>query len=56
MAFAPVLDFREALDEPHVEQRGLLVETGDGVRHIAPPIRFAGERWTPGPVPELAEK
>ncbi len=56
VAFAPVLDFREALDEPHVEQRSLLVETGDGVRHIAPPIRFAGDQWAPGAVPELGEK
>ncbi|MFN5821973.1 MAG: CoA transferase, partial [Novosphingobium sp.] len=55
VAFAPVLDFREALDEPHVAQRGLLVEA-DGRHHIAPPIRFANEApWQPGPVPELGE-
>lgn len=53
VAFAPVLDFREALDQPHVAQRGLLIEA-DGHHHIAPAIRFAGEQpWQPGPVPEL---
>ena len=55
VAFAPVLDFREALDEPHIVQRGLLVEA-DGRHHIAPPIRFANEApWVPGKVPELGE-
>lgn len=51
VAFSPVLDFREAFDEPHVAERGLLVETEGGGRHIAPAIRFGGEVWTPGPVP-----
>ena len=57
VAFSPVLDFREALDQPHIAERGLLVE-GDGEgggRHIAPPIRFAGDAWTPGRVPDLGE-
>lgn len=52
VAFAPVLDFREALDQPHVAERGLLVEH-DGAHMIAPAIRFAGERWTPTDAPEL---
>ena len=56
VAFAPVLDFREALDEPHVADRGLLVESETGAHHIAPPIRFAGEAWSPGKVPELGGK
>jgi crotonobetainyl-CoA:carnitine CoA-transferase CaiB-like acyl-CoA transferase len=42
VAFAPVLDFREALDQPHVAERGLWIEQ-DGAHHIAPAIRFAGE-------------
>lgn len=55
VAFSPVLDFREALDEPHITERGLLVEaTGQG-KHIAPAIRFAGEDWEPGSVPDLDE-
>ena len=55
VAFSPVLDFREALDEPHIAERHLLVECGDGGRHIAPSIRFAGETWEPGKVPGLGE-
>jgi len=55
VAFAPVLDFREALDEPHIAQRGLWVEADDGGHHLAPAIRFAGEEWTPGKVPGLGE-
>jgi crotonobetainyl-CoA:carnitine CoA-transferase CaiB-like acyl-CoA transferase len=51
VAFSPVLDFREAFNEPHVAERGLIVETDGGGRHIAPPIRFAGEHWNPAPVP-----
>jgi crotonobetainyl-CoA:carnitine CoA-transferase CaiB-like acyl-CoA transferase len=39
VAFAPVLDFREALDAPHIAERGLMIE-GDGGQMIAPAIRF----------------
>ena len=53
VAFSPVLNFREALDEPHIAHRGLLVEADGGGMHIAPSIRFAGESWQPGPVPGL---
>jgi crotonobetainyl-CoA:carnitine CoA-transferase CaiB-like acyl-CoA transferase len=53
VAFAPVLDFREALDAPHVAERGLLVEA-DGRHHIASSVRFASDpEWAPGAVPEL---
>ena len=52
VAFAPVLNFREALDAPHVSQRGLLVEVG-GNHMIAPAIRFAVEEWQPSNAPEL---
>lgn len=55
VAFAPVLDFREALHESHVAERGLWVQTDGGGKHIAPAIRFAGEQWTPGPIPSLGE-
>jgi crotonobetainyl-CoA:carnitine CoA-transferase CaiB-like acyl-CoA transferase len=40
VAFSPVLDFREALDQPHIAERGLLVEA-DGGHMIGPAIRFA---------------
>ncbi len=39
VAFAPVLDFREALDQPHVTERKLLIEA-EGGHMIAPAIRF----------------
>jgi crotonobetainyl-CoA:carnitine CoA-transferase CaiB-like acyl-CoA transferase len=52
VAFAPVLDFREALDEPHIAERGLWVEH-EGAHHIAPAIRFASETWEPREAPEL---
>jgi crotonobetainyl-CoA:carnitine CoA-transferase CaiB-like acyl-CoA transferase len=52
VAFAPVLDYREALDEPHIAERGLWVEH-DGAHHIAPAIRFASEDWVPSNAPEL---
>lgn len=51
VAFAPVLDFREALTSPEVQERGLLVEF-EGAHQIAPAIRFAGERWTAQPAPD----
>jgi len=55
VAFSPVLDFREALDEPHIAARGLLVEGDGGGNHIAPAIRFAGEDWRPGKIPQKGE-
>jgi crotonobetainyl-CoA:carnitine CoA-transferase CaiB-like acyl-CoA transferase len=56
VAFAPVLDFREALDQPHVAQRSLLIEAG-GAHHIAPAIRFAGEPpCSPRPAPAPADE
>ena len=51
VAFSPVLDFREALGQPHIAERGLWTESAGGGRHIAPAIRFASEEWAPGPVP-----
>ncbi|MEL7319924.1 MAG: CoA transferase, partial [Pseudomonadota bacterium] len=55
VAFSPVLDFREAFDEPHIAERGLIVEAPGGGRHIAPAIRFVGEDWQPAPVPAKGE-
>jgi len=52
VAFSPVLDFREALDAPHIAVRGLLV-AHDGAHQIAPAVRFAGEGWTPTDAPTL---
>jgi crotonobetainyl-CoA:carnitine CoA-transferase CaiB-like acyl-CoA transferase len=52
VAFAPVLDFREALDQPHIAERGLWIEH-DGAHHISPAIRFASENWQARNAPEL---
>ncbi len=52
IAFAPVLDFREALDAPHISQRGLLLEVA-GNHMIAPAIRFAEGDRHPRVAPEL---
>jgi CoA:oxalate CoA-transferase len=54
VAFAPVLDFREALDAPHIAERGLLVKV-EGAHHIAPAIRFSSNGWVPRPAPELGD-
>ena len=57
VAFAPVLDFREALRQPHTVDRGLLVEADNGAHHLAPAIRFKDDPpWTPAPVPSLGAK
>jgi crotonobetainyl-CoA:carnitine CoA-transferase CaiB-like acyl-CoA transferase len=50
VAFAPVLDFREALAQPHVAERGLIVEHG-GAHQIAPAIRFSTSEWSPADAP-----
>jgi crotonobetainyl-CoA:carnitine CoA-transferase CaiB-like acyl-CoA transferase len=42
VAFSPVLDFREALDQPHVGARGLLIER-DGGHMVGPAIRFLND-------------
>ena len=52
VAFAPVLDFREAFDQPHIAERGLIV-MHEGAHQIAPAIRFASEQWTPSEAPDL---
>ncbi len=51
VAFAPVLDFAEALAQPLVREGGLLVEA-DGAHFLAPAIRFASEPpWHPVAAP-----
>jgi len=52
IAFAPVLDFREALDQPIIAERALLIEH-EGAHQIAPAIRFASETWAPAAAPAL---
>ncbi|OQW73422.1 MAG: CoA transferase [Proteobacteria bacterium ST_bin13] len=52
VAFAPVLDFAEALASPQIADRGLLIEH-DGGHQIAPAIRFAADDWQPRAAPDL---
>lgn len=53
VAFSPVLDFREALDQNFLREKGLLVEA-DGAHQIAPAFRFLSEDpWVPSAAPEL---
>jgi crotonobetainyl-CoA:carnitine CoA-transferase CaiB-like acyl-CoA transferase len=52
IAFAPVFDFQEALNQPHVGERQLWIEH-EGAHQIAPAIRFAGETWEPKKAPDL---
>jgi len=54
IGFAPVRNLREAFDDPHVRERGMLVVDPQGIEHVGLPIRFRDE---PGridfSVPEL---
>ncbi len=52
VAFAPVLNFREAFDQPYVAERGLLI-AHEGAHQITPAIRFASETWQPSNAPGL---
>ncbi|MEO9599457.1 CoA transferase [Parasphingorhabdus sp.] len=53
VAFSPVLDFREALDQDFVRKRGLLVEA-NGSHQIAPAFKFQSEeKWQPSDAPDL---
>jgi crotonobetainyl-CoA:carnitine CoA-transferase CaiB-like acyl-CoA transferase len=52
VAFAPVLDFQEALTQPHIAERQLWIEF-ENAHQIAPAIRFKGETWEPKHAPGL---
>lgn len=42
-----VNDFVQALDDPHLAERGFILTDEDGQRHIGPPIRFRHEPAQP---------
>ncbi len=53
VAFSPVLDFAEALNQGFLKERGLLAEV-DGSHQIAPAFQFQSEEgWQPSDAPEL---
>ena len=43
IGFAPVRNLREAFDDPHVRERGMIVVDAEGIEHIGLPIRFRNE-------------
>lgn len=43
VCYGPVQTFPEALADPHLQARGMVITDADGRRHIASPIRFADE-------------
>jgi crotonobetainyl-CoA:carnitine CoA-transferase CaiB-like acyl-CoA transferase len=43
ICFAPVLDLKEALEQPQVAARGMVVTDDDGNRHVGNPIRYTRE-------------
>lgn len=53
VAFSPVMNFREALDQKFLREKGLLVQA-DGSHQIAPSFQFASEDdWQASNAPEL---
>ncbi len=43
VCFAPVLDLKEAVEQPHAIARGAVVRDADGHRHLGNPIKFRNE-------------
>ena len=51
VCWAPVRSLKDAFDDPHTTARDMVLEDGEGHRHIGPPIRFAKEPARPIPLP-----
>jgi crotonobetainyl-CoA:carnitine CoA-transferase CaiB-like acyl-CoA transferase len=47
VCYAPVNTLPEALDDPHAQARGLVLEDDTGRKHLAPPVRFGGRLARP---------
>jgi crotonobetainyl-CoA:carnitine CoA-transferase CaiB-like acyl-CoA transferase len=47
VCFGPVLTFPEALADPHLQARGMVLTDAHGRRHIGSPIRFLSEPGKP---------
>lgn len=47
VCFAPVNTLVEALEDPNVAARGMVLKDDRGRRHLAPPVRFAAEPARP---------
>jgi crotonobetainyl-CoA:carnitine CoA-transferase CaiB-like acyl-CoA transferase len=56
LAFAPVLDLKEAFDQPQVAARGMLVRDAEGSFHIGNPVRYRHEPGEPNlRLPDLGQ-
>jgi crotonobetainyl-CoA:carnitine CoA-transferase CaiB-like acyl-CoA transferase len=56
IGFAPVRNLREAFDDAHVRERGMLLIDAEGIQHLGVPMRFRDEPAKPSfHVPELGE-
>ncbi|GIX32242.1 MAG: CoA transferase [Lysobacterales bacterium] len=56
VCWAPVLDLREAFEQPQARARSLLLHDREGIPHIAPPIRFREEPAQPDfALPKIGE-
>jgi crotonobetainyl-CoA:carnitine CoA-transferase CaiB-like acyl-CoA transferase len=47
VSFAPVKNLKEAMEDPHVLARGMVVRDAAGRRHLGVPIRYAEEPARP---------
>ena len=47
LAFAPVLDLKEAFAQPQVAARGMLVRDAEGMLHIGNPVKYRDEPGEP---------
>jgi crotonobetainyl-CoA:carnitine CoA-transferase CaiB-like acyl-CoA transferase len=47
VSFAPVQDLKEAIDDPHVAARGMVLTDANGRRHLGVPIKYAREPARP---------
>ena len=56
IGFAPVRNLREAFDDAHVRERGMLLVDAEGIQHLGVPMRYRDEPAKPSfHVPELGE-
>ncbi len=56
ICFAPVLDLKEAFDDPHLAARDMVTRDGDGASHLGIPIKFREEPgWIDPAVPALGQ-
>jgi crotonobetainyl-CoA:carnitine CoA-transferase CaiB-like acyl-CoA transferase len=47
VSFAPVKDLKEAMEDPQVLARGMVLKDASGLRHLGVPIRYADEPARP---------